>query len=236
MAWHLEQWVASSECPRLRSALSCADARAAAIRLNTAISSNRAIGIRSSGLGIVATAGLRAGIPDSLHQGIAQERLFHDRNVGACSTPRQLRCRVARDQDRRRQNRLFPQLEDKVQAGNSRQSLVDDQAAAARNISFPQQFRAVGIETDAKALDFERKLERIAHGRIIVDDDDNGLWACQIALRIHCLRLRRLNRGGALESIGIAAAALMWLNWRAPPAAGHIDPRISGNKPPDHDP
>src|SRR5262249_3826729 len=112
MAWHLEQWVATRVCPRLRSALSCANARAAAVRLNKAISSNRAISIRSSGLGIVAAAGLRAGIPDSLHQGVAQERLFHDWNVGACSTPRPLRSRVACDQDRGRRNRLFPQLED----------------------------------------------------------------------------------------------------------------------------
>src|SRR5262245_31313524 len=112
MAWHLAQWVATSVCPRLRSALSCANARATAVRLNKTISNNRAIGIRSSGLGIVATAGLRAGIPDSLHQGVAQERLFHDRDVGACSAARQLRSRVARDQDRGRRNRLFPQLED----------------------------------------------------------------------------------------------------------------------------
>jgi len=125
-------------------------------------------------LRIAAIVGLRAGVTDSLHQGIAQKRLFNDRDVGAGSTPRQLRSRVARDQDGGRRNRVLPQLAYKVQASNSRHSLVDDQATAAGNIALGQQFGAVRIEMDQKALDFERKLERIAHGRIIVDDDDNG--------------------------------------------------------------
>ena len=38
-----------------------------------------------------------------------------------------------------------------------------------------QQFGAAAVEADDKTFDLERELERVAHGRIVVDDDDDAV-------------------------------------------------------------
>jgi hypothetical protein len=55
-----------------------------------------------------------------------------------------------------------------------------------------QQFVAARIEPDDETLDFEREFERIAHSRVIVNDDDDGPGDRQIGLCIHCSCLHGL--------------------------------------------
>jgi hypothetical protein len=96
---------------------------------------------------------------------------------------------MAGDKNRRCGDVLFPQPRDQVQSRNSGHSLVDDQAAAVAIGMLVQQLGAARIEPDDETLDFERELERIAHSRVIVNDDDDGPGSRQIGLCIHCSRL-----------------------------------------------
>ena len=77
------------------------------------------------------------------------------------------------DQDRRHRDIAAAQGVDQLQAVHDGHAVVDDEAAAARQIEVGQQRLRPGIEADAEAFDLECELERTADGGVVVDDKDS---------------------------------------------------------------
>jgi hypothetical protein len=66
----------------------------------------------------------------------------------------------------------IPQFRDQVQSGHAWHFMINDEAAADGKVEPTQQFGAVRIGADHKAFNLKRKFERVANGRIVVNDDD----------------------------------------------------------------
>ena len=92
---------------------------------------------------------------------------------------------TAGDQDRRHRDIAFAQRVDQLQPVHDGHAVVDDEAAAARQILVGQQRLRSRIEADAEAFDLERELERAADGGVVVDDKDRaGLVGHQANLAV----------------------------------------------------
>ena len=142
MAWHLEQWAATSEC---------------ALEIRTIL--------RQCRRGSRGSAERQRQPPVDIHLRIGHcccrlaqaSRMrsmracwaaFHDRNVGACSTPRQPQW-VARDQNRGRQNRPLPQLAGQVKPPIP--GILWSTTKLQQGMSRRPAVRAAGIKADQKA-------------------------------------------------------------------------------------
>jgi hypothetical protein len=68
----------------------------------------------------------------------------------------------------------IPEARYEVHSIHSGHILVDHQTFGADSSEVVQQFGSTWIDTDGKSFDLERKLERMANRRIIVDHGDHG--------------------------------------------------------------
>src|ERR1051325_12236494 len=87
----------------------------------------------------------RDGVTYALEQGIAQERLFDDRDAGSGGALLQKDGRMARDQDRRSRDLPLSQRREEFQASHPGKLLIDDEAGNGRKLRFLEQLPAVGI-------------------------------------------------------------------------------------------
>jgi len=100
-----------------------------------------------------------------------------------------------------------------VEPAYSRHFLIDDKAAAGCQLAGAQELGSGGVAMDLEALDLEREFERIANGRIVVDDENHNPRSPRTVFCIH--DVRRAPAGLLIdcgpESTRRRAAALIWL-------------------------
>src|SRR6476661_1143458 len=100
-----------------------------------------------------------------------------------------------------------------VEPAYSRHFLIDDKAAAGCQLAGTQELGSGGVAMDLEALVLEREFERIANGRIVVDDEDHNPRSPRTVFCIH--DVRRAPAGLLIdcgpESTRRRAAALIWL-------------------------
>src|SRR5215813_7512960 len=85
------------------------------------------------------------GVAYAFEQGIAQQRLFDDRNAGSGGALLQKDGRMARDQDCGSRDMPLSQRGDEVQAAHSRKLLIDDEAGECRKVRLIEELGARGI-------------------------------------------------------------------------------------------
>lgn len=78
-----------------------------------------------------------------------------------------------------------------VEPAYSRHFLIDDKAAAGCQLAGAQELGSGGVAMDLEALDLEREFERIANGRIVVDDEDHNPRSPRTVFCIHDVRRTR---------------------------------------------
>ena len=67
-------------------------------------------------------------------------------------------------------------------------ALIDDETVAVAKSGDGEKFPAAAIGAHGEAFEFERKLQRIANRRIVIDDGDNRNRRCQFSLRHDAFR------------------------------------------------
>src|SRR5690242_3849257 len=152
---------------------------------------NRAEGTIAKRQAIMAAwlpSALRAHLAYFLYQCIAQKGFFNDRHTGISRTSAQNLVWLADNQNSRRRHVALAQCRNQLHPAHAGHALVNDKTAAVAEIAGGEKFHAATIGAHGKTLEFERKLQRIANGRIVIDNGDNRNRSCQFSFRHNALR------------------------------------------------
>jgi hypothetical protein len=79
------------------------------------------------------------------------------------------------EQDRRQSNVAGAQAAQQFKPVHMRHSIVQHDASGARQIGVRQQFSAATMGVHLKTFEIESELQRIAHARIVIGDQDKML-------------------------------------------------------------
>ena len=84
---------------------------------------------------------------------------------------------IADDENGRRRDLALAQSCDQFQSAHRGHALVDDEAVAIAEVAGTEKVGAAAIGAHREAVEFERKFQRIADRRIVVDDGDDRRYA-----------------------------------------------------------